>query len=243
MTVPPSHQPWPVPAFPRSLIRKAVRSAGEVGVRAVLDKTVSKIADYAFDIRHGTDTCRWVYLSELRVSQSEIRHGSYYAPTGVLEFRKLMKELQLPCSGTFVDFGSGKGRVVLMAAAYGFRHVVGVEVSEELCAVAKRNVERYGGRTSKTSSIDIVQCNAATFRIPDDATTLFLFNPFDDTVISRILSDVDESLRRCNRRVYLLYSNAVHADSIGRYPFFTFAGRYSYPRAHFTVYTAGAEPS
>jgi predicted RNA methylase len=41
---------------------------------------------------------------------------------------------------SFVDFGSGKGRVLLVASHYPFREVVGVEFSPELQKIAEGNI-------------------------------------------------------------------------------------------------------
>ncbi len=49
---------------------------------------------------------------------------------------------------SFLDFGSGKGRMVIAAATLPFRRVLGVEISDRLLQEARRNVEamREGGR-------------------------------------------------------------------------------------------------
>lgn len=244
MTGPIRHQARPGPTLPqRSLSREVVRLAREIGPRIVAEKSISKFTDYMFDLKHRTDTCRCMSLSDTRVSKSELQHGYFYVATGVLEFRKLMKALQLPRSGTFIDFGCGKGRVVLMAAAYGFHHVIGVELAEELCSVAKRNVENYRGYLPENVSIDIIHANAATFSVPDDATVFFLLNPFDDTVIRHVLQGIGESLRRSDRPIYLIYGNSTHANTVAHDQLFTFAEQYDFPRARFIVYVAGTEPT
>lgn len=40
----------------------------------------------------------------------------------------------------FLDLGSGKGRMVLSAARFPFRRIIGVELSNDLTAIARRNV-------------------------------------------------------------------------------------------------------
>lgn len=44
---------------------------------------------------------------------------------------------------TFIDYGAGKGRVLLIAARYQFDRVVGVELSEPLIRVAAANIAVY----------------------------------------------------------------------------------------------------
>ena len=52
-------------------------------------------------------------------------------------FRRLMRTLSLPPGSGFVDFGCGKGRVLLLAAGFGFARITGVEFAKELCDIAK----------------------------------------------------------------------------------------------------------
>ena len=63
-------------------------------------------------------------------------------------FRQIMRHVSLSAGeDVFVDYGSGKGRVVIMAAESPFRKVIGVEFSAQLHAIAKENV----GGTAETS--------------------------------------------------------------------------------------------
>jgi cyclopropane fatty-acyl-phospholipid synthase-like methyltransferase len=84
------------------------------------------IADLEFDLRYGTDTMR-------RVEKDALPGSSSYSATKARGFRTLMRKLDLPKASVFVDLGSGKGRVLLLAAQYGFEKVVGVEYSQS-CA-------------------------------------------------------------------------------------------------------------
>lgn len=46
---------------------------------------------------------------------------------------------------TFVDVGCGESRVLLMAAEFPFRQIVGVDASETLCDIAWKNVRTASG--------------------------------------------------------------------------------------------------
>ena len=51
-----------------------------------------------------------------------------------------MNQLNLPWDKfNFIDFGSGKGRCLLMAGILGFKNVIGIEFAKDLCEWAKRN--------------------------------------------------------------------------------------------------------
>ena len=64
-----------------------------------------------------------------------------YAPTPSAHFRLLLRDLPRDVSEyTFVDFGSGNGRVLILAAQQSFKATLGVEFSPELHRMATENL-------------------------------------------------------------------------------------------------------
>jgi predicted RNA methylase len=47
-----------------------------------------------------------------------------------------------PREKSLIDVGSGKGRVMVAAAHYGFKNIIGVDFAKELCAAAERNINK-----------------------------------------------------------------------------------------------------
>jgi hypothetical protein len=80
-------------------------------------------------------------------------------------------------SDVFVDLGSGKGQALLIAGRLPYRRVVGVEIDEEFSQCAKRNVERARPRL-RVQEVNVVTANVLEWPIPDDASVVFMFNPF-----------------------------------------------------------------
>jgi precorrin-6B methylase 2 len=121
-----------------------------------------------------------------------------YAAVPYRRFRKLLRMAELDRSqDVFVDFGAGKGRILLAAATSGFRRVIGVEVSSELASIAKRNVRAR-------ADIEIVEADASVFPIPTDAGVFFFYNPFFGTVLDRVLENIRLSIKEQPRVVSLL---------------------------------------
>jgi hypothetical protein len=78
-------------------------------------------------------------------------------------------------SDVFVEFGCGKGRVVLDAARrYRFRRVIGVELSPDLSAVARRVVASENGNP-RCHDVRIETADATAFEIPDDMTYAYFY--------------------------------------------------------------------
>jgi hypothetical protein len=54
---------------------------------------------------------------------------------------RVLRRAALPVAGSiFVDFGGGKGRILLSALAQPFARVIGVEFSPYLCRIARNNL-------------------------------------------------------------------------------------------------------
>src|SRR3954470_21687653 len=97
-----------------------------------------------------------------------------YATLSYLLIWRILDHLALGPSDTFVDIGSGKGRVLCCAARYHVQQVVGVDLSEPFCATARENARRMRGRRAPIS-IHTAMANNFDYSA---ATVLFLFNPF-----------------------------------------------------------------
>jgi hypothetical protein len=76
-----------------------------------------------FDRAHGVDTDGkfggWTYLSDLDIHSANWIDGHDYLPTEPDRFKRVLESLDIAFEGfTFIDFGSGKGRALLMASEY-----------------------------------------------------------------------------------------------------------------------------
>ncbi len=130
---------------------------------------------------------------------------------------RILRRLSHTANDTFLDVGCGAGRVVCGAAQFGFRRVVGIDIDPRMTELARRNAVRLRGRRC---AIDIVQADATTFRIPDDVTILFLYNPVRGESLSATLRRLIESVDRAPRSVRIVYANPVEHDrimSLGRF--------------------------
>ncbi len=113
---------------------------------------------------------------------------------------------------TFIDLGSGKGRTLLMASSYPFRRIIGVELLEELNAIALENIARYRSAEQKCFNIEAKSGDASRFEFPAEPTVLYLFNPFPRHVWREVLANLHRSLLAAPRQVYVIYHNPVHED-------------------------------
>ena len=108
-----------------------------------------------------------------------------YQPMSYWDFWKCMKAVPFdPRDHGFLDYGSGMGRVVCLAAMYPFRLVTGVEISPELNEIARRNVEHSRTR-HRCRGVRIVPDDETQHTVPSEVTVCFMFHPFDGDVLVR----------------------------------------------------------
>ena len=142
--------------------------------------------------------------------------GGHYVATpwlALLRLRRALGRLSVSGEDVFVDYGSGKGRVVLVAARYPFKRVVGVEVSARLNRIAAANVRRTARRLA-CADVRLVTANAADYAVPPDATVFYLYNPFKHGVFRAVVDRICDSLAAAPRRVTIVYANPVMHDHL-----------------------------
>ena len=154
----------------------------------------------AFDARFGTDTSAPTF--EWR--QKTAVH--FYVPTTASIIYEILASLPLHQNRfTFVDMGSGKGRVLLIASEFQFAKIVGIELSRHLHGVAQDNVKRYRPSSQKCSAFDLRCMDALDFDYGDEPLVLFLFDPFGREVLEKVIANLEASLKSKPREAYVVY--------------------------------------
>lgn len=183
------------------------------GLRGIV-RLLELLGDRWFDLRFGTDTAKWAELEDLGIDISHRRNGRRYQPTMAGPFAKLMRLLDLPNDSVFVDLGSGKGKVLLMASQCPFKRVMGIEYSSQLCEIASRNVSLYCGKLGRDLPIEIVQTDATDYAIKDDENVFFMHDPFRGETLKQVIASIAASFERQPRKIWLIYANPVCSDIV-----------------------------
>jgi SAM-dependent methyltransferase len=135
---------------------------------------------------------------------------SPYQPTEPSLFAEIMANLKIDFREfTFIDVGSGKGRVLLMAADYPFCRVLGVELLPALHQVAQENLNAYKSDSQRCFVVEAVCEDAREFVFPKGPIVLYLFNPLPESGLIELMANLDGSLNQFPRRVYVLYHNPL----------------------------------
>jgi len=137
---------------------------------------------------------------------------SPYQPTDPSLFHEMLGALKIDFRGfTFIDLGSGKGRVLLIAADYPFRRIVGVELLTELHAWRWRTCVNTKVIRKSVFDVETICGDARTFTFPAEPTVLYLFNPLTEEGLSQVIVNLERSLR--DQRVPCTCFITIHCSS------------------------------
>jgi SAM-dependent methyltransferase len=174
----------------------------------------AKAFDRCFDLRYDIETSSHVHLENLDFNDEQKKLSYWYEGTYVVQLRKLFKKLQIPKEKVFVDIGSGKGRVLLIAAEYGFEKIRGIELSPNLCETARKNISVFRNKKKYNSDIVVINKNALEYNFTDDEGVFFLYNPFGEHILEQVMTNIKNSILRNRRSVKIIYVNPVHENII-----------------------------
>jgi cyclopropane fatty-acyl-phospholipid synthase-like methyltransferase len=97
------------------------------------------------------------------VYRRKSRHAVQYEPSSANLVRAALASLKIDAARfTFLDFGSGKGRVMLIAAGSPFKSVIGVELSKQLHEIARKNIALLASELTRGARVRSINDDAAT---------------------------------------------------------------------------------
>lgn len=173
--------------------------------------------DRKFDARLNIDTCGNAHLNQLTIDSENTEFGDdevIYQPIPVVALGAMASMLPADVSDfIFIDFGSGKGRALLFASLFNFKKIIGIEFAEELHVMAQQNIGACRNAKRKCFNIESVLTDAVSFPIPDDRRVFFLFNPFEEYVLTRVANNIKESYLTNPREMYVIYYNPVFSTT------------------------------
>ena len=154
--------------------------------------------------RYGIRTSGNIAPEELGFPTGDQYRGGLYRPSSWRVLRHVFKQLRVSSDDVFVDYGSGMGRVLIIAGHEPFKRVIGVEMSEDLNAIARENLDRNRARLP-CPNVDVVSADATKWEVPDDLTIAYFYCPFPPRVFEEVLQQLFASLERRPRPLRLVY--------------------------------------
>jgi len=164
-----------------------------------------------YDRLEGINTVGRIFHKELGLDE---KTSSAYQACDWNDLKNTLRPDTVSPEDVFIDFGSGKGRMLYMAAhSYWFKKVIGVEISEKLNQTARLNIQKNLSKL-KCKNVEIITSDVSAYPISDDITVVFLFNPFQGDVFANLVTRLNQSLVRLPRRMRIIYRNPKMHDCL-----------------------------
>jgi SAM-dependent methyltransferase len=174
--------------------------------------------NFVFDREHGVETAEELPLEIAGVPPADVARGNgVYRPLTEKLFRTAIASIGIDAAKfTFVDIGSGKGKVLFLAADHPFKRVVGIEYASGLHETAVRNVAAYRSKTQKCNAIDPVHADALEYELPAGPLLLFIFNALAKEIMRELLNKLDRgAASEQDRPILLIYTNVRNVAEVG----------------------------
>ncbi len=162
--------------------------------------------------KYKIDTISIDRLRNADIKSKNISHSSIYQGVGYYALEKAFDYLKsVNATQSILDFGCGKGRVLAVAAHYGFQNITGVDFAPALCNDALKNIERIKPYYPDTN-FKVVCDDVVNYKIENETNVFFFFNPFDEVVMLEVVKNILYSLKQNLRKIYIVYVNPLHKE-------------------------------
>ncbi len=177
------------------------------GVKAYLKKHYLQIHNKLCDLYYSVETEGFITPNQLGIAKDD---SIEYLALNYYHIKKSLSNIPIPANEiNLLDYGCGKGRVLVVAARYNYRKAIGVEVSS-LVDHARHNINSMRGK--RTKDIQIIQQDAVNYVIPDDINVIYFFNPFIGQTLTKVINNIELSLAKKPRKIYIIYFNNQEFD-------------------------------
>lgn len=195
--------------------RTASSPAPATPARILMPPAPPDVAPYVhpFDRRHGVETSGLINGPRLAVGHPHDRHNTAYYGVAPSLFHTLIghwRDTPPPHAlknYSFIDFGAGKGRAMMLASQFPFREVIGIELNESLVEVAERNLDQWRQARMPRCPMRVLSLEATAYQFPENPCIMYLFNPFTAPVLRRVLKRAMGSFAARAGELEVLYVN------------------------------------
>ncbi len=148
----------------------------------------------------------------------DISHATIYMPASYDVLETVFQKFNPASFNHLVDIGCGKGRSLCVAATMGAKKITGVDFSKDFCADAKKNLSAVQQK-NPNFEYRIFNNDAFYFEIDKSVDCIFLFNPFDEIIMSGVLENIEISMGNNPRKMTVIYVNPLQKHLFLQYNF------------------------
>ena len=174
-----------------------------------------RVLDRSMERLFFVPTAPPVALEGLTIIGTHREQGHDYRPTPYYIFEWALSAIDFDLARlSFVDYGAGKGRVLLLAAQHGFKAVGGIEFAEELHDDATMNIAQFPRSRMSCRNVECILEDAANVGCLEGEAVHYFFNPFTREVFGEVLASIVASYRANPRRMYLVLVDPIALDLV-----------------------------
>lgn len=190
-------------------------------VESMLDKLGFQKNKNYFDVRSeiGGNYLEYLELQNNRIDFSyvtkeerpDLYGGEYFEskPFDHSSIDRVFDEMSaLPCEKNFFDIGCGKGQMLMMSAMNGMKKIGGIEFNTEIAQTARKNMKELH------IEADVIISDATEYEEVDEYNIFFLYNPFGEESIRRVVAHIYDSYKRRPRSMFLVYGNPFYHATV-----------------------------
>jgi len=134
-----------------------------------------------------------------------------YSSSGNKYLINMLKNLAISTTDNIIDIGCGKGGALRVMLSFPFSRVDGVEISERLAVIARKNLQKLRILPERCR---VITMDASQFQDLDPYNYIYFFNPFSGAVMIKVMANLLASIERKPRKVTILYNNPTCHDEI-----------------------------
>lgn len=169
-----------------------------------------KLRYFKYRIRIIWDALREVdFVSQFDIEDLELdekkSHRYQAVPSNI---KKILKRMKISCEDSFLDFGCGKGLACYYAAHMPFNKIYGVDISETLVAIARRNFKVLAKKDGRMTKIRVERCDATQYEIPQEVNIIFMFNPFPYEVTQIVVDRIKDYCLENKKSAKVIFLNS-----------------------------------
>ena len=182
----------------------------------------------AWEKLNGLDFTSGLSLEELGFTENE---ANIYAASNNSNLVDVLDKLDIQSSDSILDFGAGKGVALVAMSKFKFKQVDGVELSQQLCETARKNLKKLGINNST-----IFHSDAKEFVDIDTYSHFYFYNPFPGNILKVVLDNIKKSYDGNPRKITIIYYLPAFSKVIEEDGFFKEFGYFETRRYPTKVY-------
>lgn len=136
--------------------------------------------------------------------QEEIIKYHRYEATPYQALKILIDEYPITRDDTIVDFGAGRGRVLIYLNSLTNLKGVGLEINPITYHEGTTNLQQYYLKHPNQNQIEIINVSAEEYKIKTNENIFYFFNPFSLDVFKEVLSNIELSYKLSKRKMTLI---------------------------------------